>query len=102
MQRDRDAGVQEDAIEYALQCFLTGVGEAVAARARAACKFELQSGRAVFEIEQRLRVGLPGIGMIDPLHDLPRRADRTAGDRPGVECAPIDRLDLQPVIGFAN
>ena len=47
-------------------------------------------------------VGLRGIGMVDPLHDLPGRRGGAAGDRRGVARARIDRLDLQAVIGLAD
>ena len=50
--------------------------QAEAMRAVGAGKHQRQPGGAVFEIVQRLRVGLGGIGMIDPLHDLPGRGRR--------------------------
>ena len=39
-------------------------------------KHQRQPGGAVFEIVQRLRIGVRRIGMIDPLHDLPGRGRR--------------------------
>ncbi len=47
----------------------------------------------VFEIVQRLRIGLRGIGMIDPLHDLPWRRGRAASDGARALCARIDGFD---------
>ena len=43
-----------------------------------------------------------GIRMIDPLHDLPGRGRGPAGDRRGTARAPIDRIDLQAIIGLAD
>ena len=47
-----------------------------AVRATAAGEHQRQARRAIFEIVQRLRIGLRRIGMVDPLHDLPRRGGR--------------------------
>ena len=78
------------------------IRKAEAARALAAGEYQRQPGGAVFEIVQRLRIGLRRVRMVDPLHDLPRRARR----RPAIGLAPlaraIDRLDLQAVIGLAD
>ena len=46
-------------------------------------KYQRQPGGAVFQIVQRLRVGLRRVRMIDPLHDLPGRGRRPPGDRRG-------------------
>ena len=61
-----------------------------------------QPGRAILQIVQRLRVGFPGIGMIDPLHDLPGRGGGAAGDRLGALRAAVDRIDLQSIGGLAD
>ncbi len=62
----------------------------------------MQTGGAVFEIVQRLLVRLAGIRVVDPLHDLPWRRGRPAGDRRRIPGARIDRLDLDAVIGLAD
>ena len=54
-----------------------------AAGAIGAGEYQRQPVGAVFEIVQRLRVGLRRIRMIDPLHDLPGRGRGAAGDRRG-------------------
>jgi hypothetical protein len=62
----------------------------------APAKYQRQPGGAVFEIVQRLRVGLRGIRMIDPLHDLPGRGSGAARQS-GRRRARADRsVDPQP------
>jgi len=65
----------------ARQRLLAGIGKAEAAGAGPAGEFEFEAGRAVLEIVQRLRVGLCGIGMVDPLQDLPGGRGGAAGTR---------------------
>ena len=67
--------------------------EAKTVRAVGAGEYQRQPGGAVFEVVQRLRVGLRRIGMIDPLHDLPGRRGGAAHDRRGAFRARIERLD---------
>ena len=101
VQFDRDAGIDENALEHLFDRFRRGF-EAEAARAIGAFEDQRQAGGAVFEVVQRLRVGLGGVGMVDALHDLPRRAIGPAGDRRGILGAGIERLNLDAVIGLAD
>ena len=98
---DADAGVEIDAVEN-LRDRLCRRIEPETMGAIGAGEHERQPRRAVLQIVQRLRVGCLGIGMIDPLHDLPGRGRRTAGDRRGSFRAAIDRIDLQPVGRLAD
>ena len=87
---DRNAGIEENAVENLLDRF-----RPIGARPKpwaplAPANTSVKPGGAVLEIVQRLRIGLRSIRMIDPLHDLPGRGRGAAGDRRGV-CARADR-----------
>ena len=69
------------------QCLLPRIRKAEAARARAAGEFEFQPRGAVFEIVQRLGIGVRRVRMVDALQDLPRRPQR----RPAIGLAPLAR-----------
>ena len=58
VERDHDPGIEEDALADFCQRLLPRIRKAKAARARAAGEFELQPRGAVFEIVQRLGIGL--------------------------------------------
>src|SRR5262249_50180717 len=52
-----------------------------------------EAGRTVFEVVQRLGIGRGRIGMIDALHERPRRTRRAPGNGPGLRPSPVERLD---------
>ena len=101
LQFDRNAGIEEHAVENPRHRFGRRL-QSIAMGAIGAGKYQRKPGGAVLEIVQRLRVGLRGIGMIDPLHDLPGRGRRAAWNRSDALRAPVDRLDPQPVGGLAD
>ena len=82
---ERDAGIEVNAVERARDRLIRR-GEPVAVGADRAGEDQREPGRAVLEIVQRLRIGRRRIGMVDALHDRPRRAG----------CAPGDRAALRP------
>ncbi len=96
---DRDPGIEQNAVEYLVDG-VRGRLQSIPGRTVSSRKHQRQSGGAVLEIGQRLRVGLCRVGMIDPLHDLPWRGGRAAGNRRGVAGAQIDRLDPQTVMAL--
>ena len=57
---------------------------------------------AVLEVVQGLRIGERGIGVVDPLHDLPWRGGGPPRDRCGALGARIDRLDPEAIRGLAD
>ena len=101
LQLDADAGIEIDAVEN-LRDGLRRRIQPKSMGAIGAGEHQRQPGRAIFEIVQRLRVGRFGVGMIDPLHDLPGRGRGAARDRGGAFGAAVDRIDLQPVGGLAD
>ena len=84
---DRDAGIDEDAVQNLLDRFRRGI-EPKTMGAVGAGKYQGQPVGAVFEVVQRLRIGVRGIRMIDPLHDLPGRC---RGRGPAIGAAPRAR-----------
>ena len=100
--RDRDPGVEKDAIEHPRQCFPGSIGNTEPPRARSTRKFQFQACGAVLQIVQRLRVGGGSVGMVDPLHDLPGLRLCAALDRRHIARAGVDRFDPQPVIALAD
>jgi hypothetical protein len=76
--------------------------EAVTMAAVAAGEDEHKPGGAILEILQRLRVGQDRIGMIDPLHNLPRRGRPTAWHGSGIPGTREHRFDFQVVIGLPD
>ena len=98
---DRDAGIDEDAVQNLLDRFRRRL-EPKAMGAIGAGEYQRQAVGAVFQIVQRLRVGGSRVRMIDPLHDLPGRGRGAAGDRCGIPRARIDRFDPQSIIGLAD
>ena len=79
---DRYPGIDENAVENFLDRFRRRL-QTKAMGAVGAGEHQRQPGGAVFQIVQRLRVGLRRVRMIDPLHDLPGRGRRPPGDRRG-------------------
>jgi hypothetical protein len=61
-----------------------------------------QARCAVLQIVQRLRIGRLGVGVVDPLHDLPGCRGGTAGDWRGALGAAVNRIDFQPIGGLAD
>ena len=102
IERDRNPGIEQDTIEHPLEFLRRGIGDAEPTGARPAGEFKLEPARAVFELVQRLGVGLGGIRVIDPLHGLPRRRRGPAWYRARTFGVRIDRLDLKSVIGLAD
>ncbi len=98
---DGDAGIENDAIEHAGERFRRRI-EAVAVGTHRAGADVSQASRASGEIVQRFGIGGRGIGVIDPLHDLPGRARRTACDWGRFARARMKRLDRDPVIGLGD
>ncbi len=102
IERKHDPGVEIDAVAQARQRFPGCIGDAKAAGARSAREFNFQRRRAILEIMQRLRIGLRGIRMIDPLHDLPGCGGSAPGNGRSTLGAAIDRIDPDAVIGLAD
>ena len=98
---ERDAGIEMDAVEHPGDDRFSGV-DAVATGSDGAREHQRQSGRAVLQILQRLRVRRNRIGMVDALQDLPWRGRRTAGQRPRLRGALIEPVDAQAVAGLAD
>lgn len=98
---DADAGIKKDAVEHLFDGFRRRL-QSEAMGAVGAGEHQRKPGGAVLQIVQRLCIGRLGIGMIDPLQDLPGRGGCAAGDRRGTFRAAIDRIDLQSVGGLAD
>ena len=101
LELNADAGVEVHAVECAFQRFL-GRRQAIAPRAVGSGEDERQTGGAVPEIMQRLRVSARCIGMIHPLHELPGAACGTRGNGGRIAGTLVDRIDPQPVVGLAH
>ncbi len=97
---ERDAGIEIDVGERARDRGV--VGETVAIGADRAREHQRQAVGAVLKIIQGLRIGGGRIGVIDALHDRPRRARRPPGDRPGIGLARIEWRDGESVIGCGD
>ena len=63
-------------------------GKAIAIGVKRAGEYQGQTGRAIFQIVKRLRVGCGRVGMIDALDHLPRLRQR----RPATGFAPVARV----------
>ena len=98
---DGDVGFEMDAVERPRQR-LPGRRQAEPICGIAAGKHQRQPAGAAREILQRLLVRDGRVGVIDPLHDLPRRRQRAADHRRALLCARIDRVDGQSVGGLAD
>ena len=62
MKRDRNPGIDEDAVKQPLQGFRRGIGDTKASGTRPAGKFDLKSTGAVLEFMDRQRIGSRGSG----------------------------------------
>jgi hypothetical protein len=98
---DDDAGIELDAVEHARQRCRRRI-ETITIGGNRAGHDQSQPVRTVLQILQGLRVGSGRVGMIDPLHQRPRRARCPPGNRLCPGRARIQRLDPQAVIGLAD
>ncbi len=101
LQFDGDTGIDIDAVQNLLDRFCRRL-QSKTIGAIGAGEDQRQPGGAIFEIMQRLRIGLFGVGMIDPLHDLPGGGRRPGSDRRRSLRARINRIDLQSIGGLAD
>src|SRR5262245_18176264 len=89
---ERNAGIEVNAPERARNRRFAR-RKTVAVSADRSSEDHGEAGRAVFEVVQRLGIGGGRIGMIDALHERPRRSWRAGGNGPGLRPSPVERLD---------
>ncbi len=77
---DGDAGIEMDLVERRADRG-AGRGQRIAVIADGAFEHEIDAVRAIIQIVEDLRVGGLGVGVVDPLHDVPRLARCAARDR---------------------
>jgi hypothetical protein len=101
VQVECNAGVEVNAFEHPRERPFAR-GKTVAVGADGAGESEEEAVRAVLEVVQRLGIGLRRIGVIDALHEGPRRSRRTPGDGLRLRLALVERLDRDRVVGLGD